>query len=188
MSETGENNVLNQLRNKRNRKSVPPRLDALVPKPSVEAQVPSDATAKSESRSEPMNTNETEVLSHSQQNIEPETPQPMTSEQEQHLDDTTTATSKSDSITELKAELEKYPQTKRHSAIVLEKDLSQQLTQFCKERGITVETFLEAAWTIVNSDDALVEEITTEAKRRYDQRKRVGQIKRLITMLGNSYS
>ncbi|MEB3218063.1 MAG: hypothetical protein VKN72_17795 [Nostocales cyanobacterium 94392] len=186
MSETGENNVLNQLRNKRNRKSVPPRLDALVPKP-AEAQVPSDATAKFESRSEPMNTNETEVLSHSQQNIEPETPQPMTSEQEQqHLDDTTTATSKSDSITELKAELEKYPQTKRHSAIVLEKDLSQQLTQFCKEQGITVETFLEAAWTIVNSDDEQLGKITTEAKHRYDQRKRVGQLKRLITMLSNS--
>lgn len=182
MSETGENNVLNQLRNKRNRKSVPPRLDALVPKPAEEAQAPSSETPK-----ELTNTKMSEQLHHSQQNIEPETAQPMTSEQEQqHLDDTTTATSKSDSITELKAELEKYPQTKRHSAIVLEKDLSQQLTQFCKEQGITVETFLEAAWTIVNSSDALVEEITTEAKRRYDQRKRVGKLKRLITMLSNS--
>jgi hypothetical protein len=188
MSETEKNNVLNQLRNKRNRKSVPPRQDALVPKPAEEAQAVSSEKPKSESHSKPTNTNETEVPSHSQQNIEPETPQPTTSEQKQHLDDTTTATSKSDSITELKAELEKYPQTERHSAIVLEQDLSQQLTQFCKERSITVETFLEAAWTVVNSDDALVEEITTEAKRRYDQRKRVGQIKRLITMLGNSYS
>lgn len=187
MSETEKNNVLNQLRNKRNRKSVPPRLDALVPKPAEEAQVPPSATPKSDSHSSTTNTNATEVLSNSQHPIEPETPQPTTSEQEQG-DDTTTTTSKSDSITELKAELEKYPQTKRHSAIVLEQDLSQQLTQFCKERGITVETFLEAAWTIVHSDDALVEEITTEAKRRYDQRKRVGQIKRLITMLGNSYS
>jgi hypothetical protein len=189
MSETEKNNVLNQLRNKRNRKSVPPRLDALVPKPAEEAQAASSETAKSESRSKPKNTNETEEPHHSQHPIEPETPQPTTSEQKkQHPDDTTTATSKGNSITELKAELEKYPQTKRHSAIVLEQDLSQQLTQFCKERGITVETFLEAAWTIVHSDDALVEEITTEAKRRYDQRKRVGQIKRLITMLGNSYS
>ncbi|NJO65748.1 MAG: hypothetical protein HC836_49050 [Richelia sp. RM2_1_2] len=187
MSETEKNNVLNQLRNKRNRKSVPPRLDALVPKPAEEAQAASSETPKPDSHPKPKNTNETEAPSDSQLHIEPEAAQPTTSEQEQG-DDTTTATSKGNSITELKAELEKYPQTKRHSAIVLEKDLSQQLTQFCKERGITVETFLEAAWTIVHSDDALVEEITTEAKRRYDQRKRVGQIKRLITMLGNSYS
>ena len=187
MSETEKNNVLNQLRNKRNRKSVPPRQDALVPKPAEEAQAPSSETPKPDSHPKPTNTNETEAPTQCQQKIEPETPQPTTSEQEQG-DDITTATSKGNSITELKAELEKYPQTKRHSAIVLEKDLSQQLTQFCKERGITVETFLEATWTIVHSDDALVEEITTEAKRRYDQRKRVGQIKRLITMLGNSYS
>lgn len=185
MSETETQDVLNQLRNKRNRKSVPPRQDALVPKPAEEAQAPSSETPKSDERSKLKNTNETEAPSDSQLHIEPETPQPTTWEQEQG-DDTTTATSKGNSITELKAELEKYPQTKRHSAIVLEKDLSQKLTQFCRERGITVETFLEAAWTIVNSDDALVEEITTEAKRRYDQRKRVGQIKRLITMLSNS--
>ncbi|NJL80574.1 MAG: hypothetical protein HC917_20385 [Richelia sp. SM2_1_7] len=121
MSETGENNVLNQLRNKRNRKSVPPRLDALVPKPSVEAQAVSSETPKSEERSEPTNTLETEVLSYNQ-HIDREASQPTTREQEQeHLDDTITATSKDDSITELKAELEKYPQTKRHSAIVLEK-------------------------------------------------------------------
>lgn len=185
MSETGKNNVLNQLRNKRKRKSVPPRQDALVPKPAEEAQAASSETSKSNSRSKQKNTNETEASSPIQHPIEPETPQQTTSEHEQG-DDNTTATSKGNSITELKAELEKYPQTKRHSAIVLEKDISQQLTQFCRERGITVETFLEAAWTIANSDDALVVEITTEAKRRYDQRKRVGQLKRLITMLGNS--
>ena len=185
MSETEKNNVLNQLRNKRNRKSVPPRQDALVPKPAEQAQAASSATPKSDERSKPMNTNETEAPDQCQHPIEPETPQPTTSEQEQE-DDTITTTSKGNSITELKAELEKYPQPKRHSAIVLEKDLSQQLTQFCKERGITVETFLEAAWTIVNDDDEQLRKITTEAKRRYDQRKREGQIKRLITMLSNS--
>ncbi len=175
MSETGENNILNQLRNKRNRASVTPRQDALVPKPEQQTQAASSTTPLSELT----NTNVTEVQQHSQQDIEREGEQPTT--------DKDAKLSTDDSITSLKAELEKYPQTKRHSAIVLEKDLSIELTQFCKQRGITVETFLEAAWTVVNSDDALVLKITAEAKRRYDQRKRVGQIKRLITMLSNSY-
>ncbi|MHC5828471.1 MAG: hypothetical protein ACYT04_74395, partial [Nostoc sp.] len=91
-----------------------------------------------------------------------------------------------DTLTELKVELEKYPETRRHSAIVLEKELDSQLTQFCKDRGITVETFLEAAWTVASSDNTTREKITVEAKRRYDQRKRVGQLKRLITMLSNT--
>lgn len=133
-------NILNQLRNKRNRATVPERIDALVPK-STEPQI------------QPVITENNNI----------------------------------DTLASLKAELEQYPETRRHSAIVLEKDLDSQLTQFCKDKGITVETFLEAAWTVVNDSEALVEKITTEAKRRYDQRKRVGQIKRLITMLGNSY-
>jgi hypothetical protein len=144
-------NVLNQLRNKRNRPTVTPRQDALVPK--VEPQ-----TEEQNAR----------------QQITPVT----------ELVNPTAASS--DTLTELQTELEKYPETRRHSAIVLEKDLDQELTRFCKDRGITVEVFLEAAWAIASADNALVEKITTEAKHRYDQRKRVGQIKRLITMLSNS--
>lgn len=146
-------NVLNQLRNKRNRPTVEPRQDALVPKVQPQDQA-----------------------------LEQNAPQQITPITE--LVNPTAASS--DTLTELIAELEKYPETRRHSAIVLEKDLDQELTRFCKDRGITVEVFLEAAWTIASDDNALVEKITTEAKHRYDQRKRVGQIKRLITMLSNS--
>jgi cellobiose phosphorylase len=145
-------NVLNQLRNKRNRTTVTPRQDALLTQEQPQAQA-------------------------QEQNSLPQ-PTPVT-----ELANSTAATA--DTIAELKAELEKYPQTRRHSAIVLEKDLDQELTRFCKELGITVEVFLEAAWTVASTDNALTEKITTEAKRRYDQRKRVGQIKRLITMLTN---
>lgn len=144
-------NVLNQLRNKRNRPTVEPRQDALVPKLQPQTK-------------------------------EQNAPQQITPVTE--LVNLTAASS--DTLTELQAELQKYPETRRHSAIVLEKDLDQELTRFCKDRGITVEVFLEAAWAIASADNTLVEEITTEAKRRYDQRKRVGQIKRLITMLSNS--
>jgi hypothetical protein len=146
-------NVLNQLRNKRNRPTVEPRQDALVPK----VEPPNQA----QKQNSPQETSPVTELANP------------------------TATP-ADTISELKTELEKYPETRRHSAIVLEKDLDQELTRFCKDRGITVEVFLEAAWTFASADNALVEEITTEAKRRYDQRKRVGQIKRLITMLSNS--
>lgn len=152
-------NVLNQLRNKRNRPTVEPRQDALVPKAQSQPQ---------------------EELQLEEQDI-PQQPTPVTSQASP-----TGTPNGADTLGELIAELEKYPQTKRHSAIVLEQELDSCLTRFCKDRGITVETFLEAAWTIVNSDDGLVEKITTEAKRRYDQRKRVGQIKRLITMLSKS--
>lgn len=150
-----DDNILNQLRNKRNRRTVEPRIDALVQQgsqsvPELELEEAATLPLPVESAESP------------------------------------TTTNGADTIAALIAELEQYPETKRHSAIVLEKDLDQKLTQFCRIRGITVETFLEAAWTVASEDNTLREKITTDAKRRYDQRKRVGQLKRLITMLSNS--
>ena len=150
-----DDNILNQLRNKRNRRTVEPRIDALV-------QQGSQSVPELELEEAPT------------------LPLPVESVEN------STATNGADTIAALIASLEQYPETKRHSAIVLEKDLDQKLTQFCRIRGITVETFLEAAWTVASEDNMLREKITTEAKRRYDQRKRVGQLKRLITMLSNS--
>jgi hypothetical protein len=147
-------NILNQLRNKRDRATVPARIDALVPK-SADFETP--GAVEEQSPAQPSSEITEEALNPSNSDVN-----------------------------SLKAELEQYPETRRHSAIVLEKDLDSQLTQFCKDRGITVETFLEAAWTLASGSDGLRENITTEAKRRYDQRKRVGQLKRLITMLGNT--
>ena len=97
-------NVLNQLRNKRNRSTVEPRQDGLVPKVQPEPQT--------EEQNSPQETSPV---------TEPANP---------------TATL-ADTIAELQAELEKYPGTRRHSAIILEKDLDQELTRFCKDRGIT---------------------------------------------------
>lgn len=141
-------NILNQIRNQRQRPTVPKRVDALIPKPQEVATPETDA--------------------------DPEPAMPASN-----------CATTSDSIEALKQELEQYPQTKRHSGIVLDQDLDLTLTQFCKERGITVETFLEAAWSLSQSDESWLSQIVTEAKRRYNQRKRVGQIKRLITMLSN---
>lgn len=149
-------NILNELRNKRNRPQVTPRQDVLLTQeqPQTESQ-------------------EQNSLSKPSPIIEPEP------------ELATLSIAPSDTLAELKAELEKYPSTRRHSAIVLEKNLDQELTHFCKDRGITVEVFLEAAWTIASTDNALTEKIIVEAKCRYQRRKRVGHIKRLITMLSN---
>lgn len=86
-------------------------------------------------------------------------------------------------LKELKAELAKLPETQRHSAIVLEKKLDQELTRYCKDNRITVEVFLEAAWAIASEDSALLQNILDEAKQRYKSRKDAGKLRRLITML-----
>ena len=87
---------------------------------------------------------------------------------------------------ELQASLAKYPLTRRHSAIVLEEDIDIKLTRFCKESGITVEVFLEAAWVETTKDPTLMLEILNEAKRRYKTRKEAGKLRRLITMLNKT--
>ncbi len=89
----------------------------------------------------------------------------------------------SDTLKELKAELGKIPETNRHSAIDLEKELDQTLTRYCKDNHITIEVFLEAAWVYASSNPDAMEEILAEAKRRYGDRKRAGKLRRLITML-----
>lgn len=93
------------------------------------------------------------------------------------------APSPSDTLEELKAELARIPETNRHSAIVLEKELDQTLTRYCKDNRITIEVFLEAAWVHASSNPDAMAEILTEAKRRYGDRKKAGKLRRLITML-----
>ena len=88
-----------------------------------------------------------------------------------------------DTLGELKAELAKIPETIRHSAIVLEKEVDQVLTRYCKENRITIEVFLEASWIHASSNPSTMKKIVAEAKRRYDDRKRAGKLRRLITMI-----
>ena len=86
-------------------------------------------------------------------------------------------------LEELKAELAKIPPTRRHSAVILDAEIDADLTRFCKEKGVTVEVFLEAAWLQAVSSSELMEKILVEAKSRYASRKRAGKLRRLITML-----
>ncbi|MGE5657042.1 MAG: hypothetical protein ACM37W_10530 [Actinomycetota bacterium] len=59
-------------------------------------------------------------------------------------------------LEELKQELAQLPKNHRHSAIVLEEEIDTNLTRFCKDQGITIEVFLEAAWMLADPDEAVI--------------------------------
>ena len=87
------------------------------------------------------------------------------------------------SIEALQKELASFPETIRHSGIVLEKGIDRDLTQFCRDNKITVELFLEAAWCLSDLEPEFLERILVSAKQRYTSRKQAGKTRRLLTML-----
>lgn len=86
-------------------------------------------------------------------------------------------------LEDLQQKLAQYPKTKRRSAIVIEEDIENQITQYCRSHKITIETFLEAAWAISQSNQTTLKKMTKEAQSRYNSRKEAGKLRRLITML-----
>ena len=90
---------------------------------------------------------------------------------------------KDNSVEALQKELASFPETVRHSGIVLEKVIDRDLTQFCRDNKITVELFLEAAWCLSDLEPEFLERILVEAKQRYNSRKQAGKTRRLLTML-----
>lgn len=104
--------------------------------------------------------------------------------QPRQLKQETTERSPKDTLETLKEELAKIPATNRHSAIVLEKELDQTLTHYCRDNRITLEVFLEASWVYASNNPKAMAKILKEAKRRYRDRKQAGKLRRLITMLG----
>ena len=143
-----EDNLLERLRQNRQRSNVPKRNDALI------------ASSEKDREDEEHQQKPTELQTESKQ-----------------------VDFQDNTLVNLKAELAKCPETNRHSAIVLEKKLDIELTRYCKEQKITVETFLEAAWTIAANNPELLNQITDEAQIRYQSRKEAGKLRRLITML-----
>ena len=87
------------------------------------------------------------------------------------------------SVEALQKELASFPETVRHSGIVLEKGIDRDLTQFCRDNKITVELFLEAAWRLSDLEPEFLERILVSAKQRYTSRKQAGKTRRLLTML-----
>jgi hypothetical protein len=90
---------------------------------------------------------------------------------------------KDNSVEALQKELASFPETVRHSGIVLEKGIDRDLTQFCRDNKITVELFLEAAWCLSDLEPEFLGRILVSAKQRYTSRKQAGKTRRLLTML-----
>lgn len=160
--------ILDQIRSNRKRTIVPNREDTLIaPKQESEqiAQQSTPANATSNEASSEILANATSANKTSTNATSNETTTP------------------NSTLEDLKAELAKLPPTRRHSAVVLDAEIDASLTRFCKEKGVTVEVFLEAAWLQSAASPELMEKILVEAKSRYDSRKRAGKLRRLITML-----
>ena len=161
--------ILDKIRSNRKRTIVPNREDTLIAPKQESAQIaqqltPANATSPNEASSEIL-ANETSANETSTNATSNETTNP------------------NSTLEELKAELAKLPPTRRHSAVVLDAEIDANLTRFCKEKGVTVEVFLEAAWLQAEASSELMEKILVEAKCRYDSRKLAGKLRRLITML-----
>ncbi|MEG4535155.1 hypothetical protein [Microcoleus sp. D2_18a_D3] len=161
--------ILDQIRSNRKRTIVPNREDTLIAPKQESEQIaqqltPANATSPNEASSEIL-ANETSANETSTNATSNETTNP------------------NSTLEELKAELAKLPPTRRHSAVVLDAEIDANLTRFCKEKGVTVEVFLEAAWLQAEASSELMEKILVEAKCRYDSRKLAGKLRRLITML-----
>lgn len=150
-------NLLNKLRQKnRQRASVKDRKDPLLPTTSSLNESLENTDKKNIEEQEEANVTKTDSNSN-------------------HSTQTT--------LEELKKQLAQFPNTRRRSGIVLEEELDLELTTYCKKNGITVETFLEAAWLIVSEKEAILKKIRKEALNRYAQRKEAGHLRRLITTL-----
>ena len=160
--------ILDQIRSNRKRTVVPSREDTLIAPKQESEQI----TQQSTPANEPSNEASSEILANA------------TSANETSTNATSNETTNPNStLEELKAELAKLPPTRRHSAVVLDAEIDANLTRFCKEKGVTVEVFLEAAWLQAVASSELMEKILVEAKCRYDSRKLAGKLRRLITML-----
>lgn len=161
--------ILDQIRSNRKRTVVPSREDTLItPNKQESEQIAQRSTPANETSNETSNktsANETSANETSTNATSNETTNP------------------NSTLEELKAELAKLPPTRRHSAVVLDAEIDANLTRFCKEKGVTVEVFLEAAWLQAEASSELMEKILVEAKCRYDSRKFAGKLRRLITML-----
>jgi len=161
--------ILDKIRSNRKRTIVPNREDTLIAPKQESEQIaqqltPANATSPNEASSEIL-ANATSANATSTNATSNETTNPNLT------------------LEELKAELAKLPPTRRHSAVVLDAEIDANLTRFCKEKGVTVEVFLEAAWLQAEASSELMEKILVEAKCRYDSRKLAGKLRRLITML-----
>jgi hypothetical protein len=90
------------------------------------------------------------------------------------------------SIASLEKELETLPSvTNKKIGVRLEEDIYEEVRRFCQENSITVETLLEAYFTVCQSQPKLLEKIIDEARFRLKRRIKAGNIRSLLTKAKN---
>ncbi|MGI2906144.1 hypothetical protein [Tolypothrix sp. VBCCA 56010] len=73
------------------------------------------------------------------------------------------------------------PQTVRRT-IRLDEDIDTKLDTFCNTEKITRDNFIEAAFLACSQNQELMQEILKEAKKRYHQRKQLGEQRKFKTL------
>lgn len=81
-----------------------------------------------------------------------------------------------------KEQIEPTMQTVRR-AIYLEENIDTELNSVCTTEKIIRDNFIEAAYIACSENPELMQTVLQEAKRRYQQRKKIGEIKRIQTLL-----
>lgn len=87
---------------------------------------------------------------------------------------------------QLDADLAALPQVAARRNIRLEAGLDESLSYFCYRSGITIETFLEAAYLACEQDAKLRKAAIAEAKQRLQRRKEAGKLRRLYSQMRNA--
>ena len=91
-----------------------------------------------------------------------------------------------DAAASIEAQLAELPEVTSRRSVRLEKSLFEELSSFCQQHGITMETFLEASYVVASGDSMLQPQIVAEAQRRMEDRKQAGRLRRVLTQLNTN--
>ncbi|PNJ93278.1 hypothetical protein CEP14_13275 [Cylindrospermopsis raciborskii C04] len=90
------------------------------------------------------------------------------------------------SIASLEKELQSFPSLSNKKIVLrLEEDIYEGIRVICYEHDITVETLLEAYFSLCKSQPKLMDKILKEAQSRIKGRTKAGNIRSLITKIKN---
>ena len=84
---------------------------------------------------------------------------------------------------QLKKQLEACPKIAPRRNIRLEESINQRIQQFCQAEDLSIETFLEACFLACEDNPELKQTIAQQARKRLEQRKEAGKIRRLYSQL-----
>ena len=86
-------------------------------------------------------------------------------------------------VDQIQAELAQFPEIARRSNIRVDAALLKRLEQTCSSYKITLETFLEAAYTLFETNPEIQKNIIEEAQKRKSDRRRAGKLRQDLARL-----